>query len=441
MRGVRSARERAIALRMLLVLGGLSAFGPLSMDLYLPALPELAHDLDTTDAAAQLTMSACMIGLAVGQLVMGPVADRFGRRRPLLIGVAGYAITSLLCALAPDIGLLVVLRLLQGLAGGAGIVIARAVVRDLYDTDAAAHVFSLLMLVSGVAPVVAPVVGGQLLRLTSWPGLFVLLAVIGCVLVGLCAWAIRETLPPGDRHAGGIRTTTHQFRELLRDGRFLGLTGVQALASVLLFAYISMSPFVLQKQYGLTAQQFSYVFAANSIALVSMGRVGASVVRRLGAVRTLRLGLILGVVFSTVLLLAVVLGAGLPLVLPLLLLAVSGVALIQPSGTALALSDHGARAGTASGVLGLAQFGLSGAIAPLVSLIGATATLMTSTMLGGAGLAALIERLVGRRHAPVAEPAIAVPPDQALLPEPAGEQGRQEATDGSGSATDGVVRH
>ena len=401
-RAAAAAPGRKIPLRVVIVLGALSAFGPLSMDLYLPALPELARDLHSPAAAAQLTMSACMVGLAVGQLLSGPASDRFGRRRPLLTGMAAYALSSLLCALAPDMGVLIALRLVQGLAGGTGIVIARAVVRDLCDTDAAAHMYSMLMLVTGVAPVVAPVAGGQLLRITSWPGLFVVLSLVGCVLLAAAAAVIRETLPPPRRHRGGIAAVSREFGTLRRDPRFIGFTAVLGLGSVVLFAYIVMSPFVLQGGYGLSAQEFSYCFAANSVGLIAASRLAMWLTRRTSPERTLRIGLAAG--FAGGCALTAVTAGRLPLgaVLPVLWLTVSSVALVMPTATALGLAGHGSRAGAAAGVMGLAQFGVGGIIAPVASAGGATAVTMAATMTLAGALAWLIRWLIPRSARPPA---------------------------------------
>jgi DHA1 family bicyclomycin/chloramphenicol resistance-like MFS transporter len=388
--------------RLLVVLGALSAFGPLSMDLYLPALPRLSADLGSTEAIGQLTVTACMIGLALGQLLIGPVSDRYGRRRPLLIGVGAYAVTSLACALATDMGLLIGLRLVQGLAGGAGIVIARAVVRDRCDTAAAARVFSLLMLVTGAAPILAPVLGGQLLRFAPWQGTFVALAVVGCALLLAALLGVPESLPVDRRAGAGLGRIARQTAGVLRDGRFVGYTAVLALGSGMLFCYIVMSPFVLQGGYGLSAQEFSLVFALNAVGLMIGGPVSARLVRRLGPTRTLTLGLVAAVVLSGALAVCAVLGAGLPVLLPLLFLTVSTVSLMMPTATALALADQRSRAGAASGLMGLAQFGLGGAIAPLASAGGATVVVMTASMVGSAVAALVVRGLVARveRRAP-----------------------------------------
>lgn len=379
--------------RLFVVLGALSAFGPLSMDLYLPALPQVSAGLHSTEAVAQLTLSACMVGLALGQLVLGPVSDRYGRRTPLLIGVGAYAVTSLACAFATDISLLITLRLLQGMAGGAGIVIARAVVRDLCDTATAARVFSLLMLVTGVAPIIAPLLGGQLLRFTHWQGTFVALALVGCALLAAALWAVPESLPPQRRTRAGIRESTHELATVLRDRRFFGFTAVLALGSGMLFCYIQMSPFVFQGEYGLSAQSFSLVFAANSAGIILGGPLSASLVRRFGPGTTLTIGLTAGLASAVTLATSAALHMGLAVLLPLLFVTVSSVSLIMPTSTALALSAHQSRAGAASGLLGLAQFGIGGIIAPLISAGGATAVLMTASM-AGAVLGALVARLL-----------------------------------------------
>src|SRR5205085_407407 len=192
---------------LVFILGALSAFGPLSIDMYLPALPSLSRDFGTGASQVQLTLSACLLGLALGQAIAGPISDALGRRRPLLIGLAAYALASLLCAISPSVLVLTVLRFVQGFAGAPGIVIPRAVVRDLHSGVAAARFFSLLMLVNGLAPILAPLFGGLLLRFTSWRGVFFVLTVVGTLLLLAAATGLRETLPPDRRQSGGIRAT------------------------------------------------------------------------------------------------------------------------------------------------------------------------------------------------------------------------------------------
>ena len=278
--------------RVVLILGALSAFGPLSIDMYLPGLPSLGATLDAPAWAVQLTLTACLAGLALGQVVAGPLSDRFGRRTPLLVGVAAYAAASLLCALAPTILALVVLRFVQGIAGAAGIVIARAIVRDMHSGVAAARFFSLLMLVNGLAPILAPVIGGQVLRVTTWRGVFVLLAGIGVVLVAAAAAGLRETLAPEDRHPGGVAETIRTFGRLLGDRVFLGHALACGLAFGAMFAYISGSPFVLQDIYGASPQVFSVLFAANALGIVGASQANRALLRRFEPRAILRAALV-----------------------------------------------------------------------------------------------------------------------------------------------------
>ncbi|MER7207026.1 multidrug effflux MFS transporter [Streptosporangium sp. NPDC000239] len=399
-----AARPAALSglrrVRVLVTLGALSAFGPLSMDLYLPVLPELGRALRTTDALAQMTMSMCMVGLALGQLLAGPISDRIGRRRPLLLGVATYAVASVLCALAPGIWSLIGFRLVQGLAGAAGLVIARAMVRDLFDGDEAAKVFSLLMLVGGLAPVVAPLAGGQLARFTDWRGMFVALAVIG-VLLFLAGLTLPETLEKQARHTGGLRETGRQFTVLVRDRVFVGYAMLLALAGCSLFLYITLSPFVLQEGYGVTAQTFSAIFAVNSVGIVLGGNVNGLLVGRYGARRMLGSGLVVGLVGAVAALAGVLAGWGLYGLLPGLFLAVASVGMSTPNANALAMTPHGERAGTASAMLGVLQFLLGAVVPPLVSLAGASALSMTLAICvtSVTTLAVLFATLRARPHA------------------------------------------
>ncbi|MEU2158709.1 multidrug effflux MFS transporter, partial [Streptomyces sp. NPDC019396] len=262
---------RRVGFLVVLVLGGLTALPPLSMDMYLPALPQVTGALDASAATVQLTLTACLAGMALGQLVVGPMSDRWGRRRPLLVGMAVYVAATAVCALAPGAELLIAFRLLQGLAGAAGIVIARAVVRDLYDGVAMARFFSSLMLVSGMAPIIAPLIGGQVLRVTDWRGVFYVLAGIGLLLTLLAARFLHETLPPERRHSGGVGQALGTMRGLLADRVFAGYTLAGGLAFATLFAYISASPFVVQEIYGASPQTFSLLFGLNSLGLVAVG--------------------------------------------------------------------------------------------------------------------------------------------------------------------------
>ncbi|TDD79842.1 Bcr/CflA family efflux MFS transporter [Actinomadura darangshiensis] len=356
---------------LILVLGALTAMAPLSIDMYLPALPRMTSDLSTGAVQAQLTLTACVIGLAAGQAVAGPLSDALGRRPPLLIGLAAYAVASLLCAAAPTVETLIALRLVQGAAGAAGIVIARAIVQDLYDGVAAAKFFSVLMLVNGLAPILAPVLGGQLLRVMPWPGVFAVLAGIGVALLLASLLGLKETLPPERRETGGLRATARTFRGLLGDRTFVGYALALGLAFAAMFTYISGSPFVLQDIYGLSPQEFSLAFGVNSLGIVVAGQLSGLLAGRVPLRALLAAGLAVVAAGGTGLLAAVLAGAGLYGVLPALFLVAAGQGLVLPNATALALSGRPPRvAGSASALLGVAQFALGGAAAPLAGIAG-----------------------------------------------------------------------
>jgi MFS transporter, DHA1 family, multidrug resistance protein len=392
-----------VPLGRVLALGGLSAFGPLALDLYLPALPQLAADLRVPEASAQLTLSACMVGLALGQLLVGPITDRVGRRWPLLVGVGLFAVTAGLCALAPSIEVLLALRLVSGIAGGAGLVIARAMVRDLYDSAAAARVFALLMLVSGTAPVAGPVLGGQLLRVTDWRGVFAALAVIGTVLFA-AASTQRETLPRERRRAGGMRVVAAAMRDVVRDPTFLRPALVQGLGMCAMFTYIAMGSFVLQDPAvvhgALDAQGYALVFAVNALGIVLAGRISAWLVGRAGPRRMLGVGVVVELVAALALLVGALATRSVWTLLPALFVLVSCTGFVLPNATALALAGQGHRAGTASALLGLLQFTFAASVPPLASLGGVTPVVMALTILGSALAAGLAYLAVLKTRTP-----------------------------------------
>ncbi|MEU9293198.1 Bcr/CflA family multidrug efflux MFS transporter [Streptomyces sp. NPDC048266] len=365
---------RRTGLLVTLVLGGLTALPPLSMDMYLPALPEVTGALHAPAATIQLTLTACLAGMALGQLVVGPMSDRWGRRRPLLIGMIVYAFATAVCALAPTAELLIGFRLLQGLAGAAGIVIARAVVRDLYDGVEMARFFSTLMLISGVAPIIAPLIGGQILRITDWRGVFHVLTVIG-VLLTVVVWRfLDETLPPERRHEGGVGQALRTMRGLLADRVFAGYMLTGGLAFAALFAYISASPFVVQEIYGASPQTFSLLFGLNSIGLVAVGQInGKLLVGRVSLDKALGWGLGTIVLASLALLLMTsgVFGeVGLVPVAAGLFVLMSAMGLAMPNTNAQALMRTPHAAGSASALLGTTSFLIGAAASPLVGMAG-----------------------------------------------------------------------
>ncbi|MFK0066053.1 multidrug effflux MFS transporter [Streptomyces sp. NPDC091046] len=365
---------RRVSLLVTLILGSLTATPPLAMDMYLPALPEVTRSLSAPAATVQLTLTACLAGMALGQIVVGPMSDKWGRRRPLLAGLAVYVVATALCAVAPNVELLVAFRLVQGLAGAAGIVIARAVVRDLYDGVAMARFFSTLMLISGVAPVVAPLIGGQILRVTDWRGVFVVLVVVGVVL-GAVVWAkLPETLPVEERHAGGVGDTLRAMRGLLADRAFTGYMLAGGFAFASLFAYVAASPFVMQEIYGASAQTFSLLFGLNSIGLVVVGQInGKILVGRVRLDRVLGLGLVIVIAAATVLLLmslGVFGEVGLGPVAAVLFVLMSAMGISLPNTQALALMRVKTSAGSASALLGTSSFLIGAVASPLVGIAG-----------------------------------------------------------------------
>ena len=366
----------------------LSTFGPISLDLYLPSLPELSSELNTSTSSAQLTITACLLGLAVGQLIAGPLSDQFGRRRPLLIGLVAYLLTSLACAFAPTIELLIVLRLLQGLAGAAGLVIARAVARDLYSGSALLIFFARLTLVSGLAPVVAPLLGGQLARVMDWRGIFVVLAGFGLVLVLAGLLGVPESLPPELRSGGGLRTNLAGFRELLADRLFLGAAFASGLAGAAMFAYIAGATFVLQRIYLMSPQGFSYAFGINALGIMAMAQLGARLARSWTTVRVLGFGLGLNLIGAVGVLISVLSGAGLVPLLIALWVMVSSVGLVFPTATTIALADYPHQAGRASSLLGLGQYIAGALAAPLVGLAGEHTAVPMGVVVVGASVSA-----------------------------------------------------
>lgn len=385
-------------LRYTVVLGLLSTFGPISLDLYLPLLPQLADELQTTPSAAQASITACLLGLACGQLFAGPLSDRLGRKRPLIVGVAVYAICSALCAVAPSIQALLGLRLLQGLGGAAGLVISRSVARDLFGGKALVVFLARMMLVSGFAPVVAPLLGGQLARFIDWRGIFWVLAGIGVVLVLAALVGLPESLGPARRQAGHVSDTLRGFGVLARDRLFMGVALAGGLASASMFAYIAGATFVLQKIYTMSPQGFSFVFGINSIGIVSCGQLAARLVRRHPANNVLTAGLSLNLLGALSLLTTLALSGPLPMVIGSLFVMVASLGLVFPTTTAIALSGHGQRAGTASSMLGLLQYVFGALVAPLVGIAGEGTALPLGLVAAAASAAAMVTYLSAVRR-------------------------------------------
>ncbi len=374
---------------LILLLGSLSAFGPLSLDMYLPALPQLTNDFVTSSSLVQLSLTACMIGLSVGQLFSGTWSDIRGRRFPLLIFLAVYGISSVLCAFAPSIGILIVLRFIQGFSGSAGIVISRAIVRDMYEGPELTRFFAMLMLVNGAAPIFAPIAGGQLLKVTSWEGVFIVLGVWGVLIFAAVLFGMPETHPPEKRMVGGYRQTISTFGILLRDRSFMGYALAQGLVMAAMFAYIAGSPFVLQNVYGVTPQGFSLLFALNGLGIILFGQLTGRLAVKVGESRLFSIGLAMAVTAGGILLIMILIGAPLIAILVPLFFVVSSVGVITTTGFSLAMQKHGHAAGSASALLGLLSFTFGGIISPLVGLGGSANALPMGIWIAVAELGAV----------------------------------------------------
>jgi DHA1 family bicyclomycin/chloramphenicol resistance-like MFS transporter len=384
--------------RVVLLLGSLIALGPLSIDLYLPALPDLTDDLSATPSSVQLTLTGILVGLGLGQLLSGPLADIYGRRRPLLVGIAVNVVTALLCAIAPTIVVLDVLRVLQGVGAAAASVVAMAVVRDLFTGRAAAAVISRLVMVMGLAPVLAPSLGSAVLQVGSWRTVFVVLAGLGVLLGALAAFGLKETLPPERRTAPGLRTTLQGYGVLLRDRSLVGFMMVASLTMAAVFAYVSGASFVLQDGFGLDERTFGLLFGVGAVGLIVSSQVNVALLRRFSPGTILSAALTVAALAGVVLLVDAVTGMGglLGIMIPIWVVMVM-VALCGPNATALALAEHGQRAGAAAALLGAAQFVVGAAIAPLTGLGEAgSAVPMAATIAGALLLAAVLVRLVLR---------------------------------------------
>lgn len=376
--------------RMALILGTLSAFGPLSLDMYLPALPTLADEFQSSTSYAQLSLTACMVGLAVGQLLAGPLSDVRGRRTPLIAGLILYTIASILCLVSPTMGSFVVLRFIQGAAGAAGIVISRAVVRDVYSGPELTRFFSLLMLINGVAPIAAPIIGGQLLAYTSWHGVFILLSIIGILTLVAVVVGLGETLPAERRSSGGLKQTLVTFRKIAGDRLFMGYALTQGFVSAGMFAYISGSPFVLQKIYGISPQMFSVCFAINGLGIILASQIAGRLAGKVSETRLLIAGLLTAALGGTSLLIAILAGGNLISVLIPLFLVVSSVGLVNTASFALAMANQEKSAGSASALIGVMTFLFGGIVAPLVGLGGEGTAVPMGIVIACADLGALL---------------------------------------------------
>lgn len=369
-----------------ILLGALTALGPFTIDLYLPAFPLLEKDFATSAAMIQLTLTGTMIGFAVGQLVVGPLSDKVGRRVPLIAVTALHVLASVGAAVAPDLLLLGATRVVMGIGAAAGGVVAMAIVRDLFGGKRLVVMLSRLSLVSGVAPVVAPLIGSALLDVMHWRGLFIVLAAYGAVMLISALLFVPETLPRERRHEKGTTTVWQRYRSVLTDRVFLGMLVIGAMTFSGLFSYLSASPFLFQQTHGLNAQQYGWLFAVNSIGLVLGVQVASRLAARFGPQWVLAISTAALVLAGAAIILTDQLGLGLWGTLVPLFIFMTACGFTFPCTQVLALDRHGKAAGTAASILGATNNGVAAVISPIVGLIsagaGITATTMASVMVG-----------------------------------------------------------
>ncbi|AMA47240.1 multidrug effflux MFS transporter [Pseudomonas monteilii] len=386
-------------LRMILILGALSAFGPLAIDFYLPAFPAMAQAFATDEKHVQTTLAAYFLGLSIGQLAYGPIADRFGRRLPLLFGVGLFVIASLVCAFAPTLDALIAARFVQALGGCAGMVLSRAIVSDRCEPIDAAKVFSQLMLVMGLAPILAPMLGGLLVSVSGWQSIFLVLSLFSALCLVAVYLGLGESMPahlPRQPLSGALR----QYGRLLRDRAFVGhaLTGGIAIAGM--FAYIAGSPFVFIKLYGVPAEHYGWLFGINAAGFILVAQVNARLLARRGpAVLLGRAVWVYVAAALTLLLVATLRPAALwPLLVPLFV-CIASLGCIAPNASACAMAGQGARAGSASALMGCMQFSVASGAAALVGVLHDGSAVPMALVISLCGVAVVIMAALARRAA------------------------------------------
>jgi MFS transporter, DHA1 family, multidrug resistance protein len=386
--------------KYIVILGALSALGPFTIDLYLPAFPNVGADLGASDAAIQITLTATLIGFALGQLIVGPLADAFGRRRPLIVATAIHVVASLAVAFAPTIELVTVGRVFQGIGAAGSGVVAMAIVRDLFSGQRLIRTLSRLALVWGLAPVLAPVIGSQLLRFVEWRGIFIVLAAYGLIMVVVASFFMIETLPAERRGGFSGRAVARRYSHLLRDRAFVGAAVLGGMIFTALFGYISSSSFVLQEQFGLTAQQYGLAFGVNSIGLVVATQISARLMRRFAPKQVATAGVLIMSAGALSLFMAGLVDGGLAWVLVSLFFVVSPLGIVMPTVQVTALANHAEEAGTAASLIGALNSLLPGLATPLVGLMGVSVLSMGILMVGALVIAHLALWFVVRPNAP-----------------------------------------
>jgi len=387
--------------RIALILGLLSAIGPFAIDMYLPALPSIGHDLTAPDNLVQMSLLAFFIPFAIFQLLYGPIADMYGRKLPLYIGIGLFAVASVGCALANDIQTLIAFRFLQGIGGAAGMVVPRAIVRDMHTGVQAARLMSLLMLVFSISPILAPLTGSAVIAFYGWRGVFWAVTIAAFIGLILLSTQLKETRSREDRAGSSFRSAMAAYRYLLGDRNFMTLSFIGSFGISSFLVYLANSPFVLINHYGLTPTQYSFAFSVNAVSFFAVSQMTGRLGQRFGLVRVMRVA-VTGFAASMVALVAAM-GLGfeqLPVLVCLLFVGFGFLGLVIPTTAVLALEEHGAIAGTASALMGTLQF-VTGAVAMVLASLVAngTAVPMSAAIAGCAVIAFLLAQLTMGNYA------------------------------------------
>ena len=381
-------------IQLAILLGSLGLLGPFTIDTYLPSFPTIVKDFHTTASLVQISLTACLLGLGAGQLFIGPLSDVKGRRKPLLLFLCLYLLASLTCSFSPNIYFLIVARFVQGFSAAGGLVVSRAIVRDLFSGKELTKFFTLIVLVGNLGPIVAPIAGGAILSFTKWNGVFIVLACIGAILIFMVSLKLPETLPPEKRVPSNLPQLMSNFGSLFKEREFMGYAFTQGFTTAGIFAYVSGIPFVYQNIYHVSPQQFSLLFGINGLGLI----IGSQLVGRLAdyiSERTfLKIGLGISIAAGAILLIALLLKAPLIAVAIPIFFFVSSISIIGTTSFALAIESQGHIAGSASALLGLLPFVLGSLSAPLVGIAGSYTGVPMGVTIFGASLLAFLSYFV-----------------------------------------------
>ncbi|MBQ4870515.1 Bcr/CflA family multidrug efflux MFS transporter [Priestia megaterium] len=381
-------------IQLAILLGSLGLLGPFTIDTYLPSFPTIVKDFHTTASLVQISLTACLLGLGAGQLFIGPLSDVKGRRKPLLLFLCVYLLASLTCSFSPNIYFLIVARFVQGFSAAGGLVVSRAIVRDLFSGKELIKFFTLIVLVGNLGPIVAPIAGGAILSFTKWNGVFIVLACIGAILIFMVSLKLPETLPPEKRVPSNLPQLMSNFGSLFKEREFMGYAFTQGFTTAGIFAYVSGIPFVYQNIYHVSPQQFSLLFGVNGLGLI----IGSQLVGRLAdyiSERTfLKIGLGISIAAGAILLIALLLKAPLIAVAIPIFFFVSSISIIGTTSFALAIESQGHIAGSASALLGLLPFVLGSLSAPLVGIAGSYTGVPMGVTIFGASLLAFLSYFV-----------------------------------------------